>query len=320
MSMLQLFAEQETVQAKFVSKNNVAFTVLTNNRLDDLPYVEAQEELEALFDKNQAKKRIRFELDNNTFTAYYDLAQLPEEVTREFCLQLCTHMCILKRASASTLIGILYHHFEDGRTRQDAMQMCATALELCAHGDMVDYVGQSEEFVVRFQMTAETQRDLDRFQYPLPMVTQPKRITHNRQNGYRSDETSKSLVVLKAGRETAFYQDADVCLDHLNRMNSIPFTLNTKVVELIDNEWSDLDKKRPGEMFEDYEKRVKAFKRYDAQSKDVVHALSQLRDKMWLTHKYDRRGRVYCQGYHVNYQGNPWNKAAVEFAEKELIE
>ena len=37
-----------------------------------------------------------------------------------------------------------------------------------------------------------------------------------------------------------------------------------------------------------------------------------------LNHKYDKRGRTYCQGYHVNYQGTPWNKAVVEFSHKEI--
>jgi len=38
-----------------------------------------------------------------------------------------------------------------------------------------------------------------------------------------------------------------------------------------------------------------------------------------LTHKYDKRGRCYSQGYHVNPQGNDWNKAVIEFAEKEPV-
>ncbi len=39
-----------------------------------------------------------------------------------------------------------------------------------------------------------------------------------------------------------------------------------------------------------------------------------------MTHKYDKRGRTYSQGYHVNYQGNPWNKACIEFADKEVVD
>jgi DNA-directed RNA polymerase len=65
--------------------------------------------------------------------------------------------------------------------------------------------------------------------------------------------------------------------------------------------------------------RRKAFEKYDQSSKDVMHALMGIRDRFWLTHKYDRRGRTYCVGYHINYQGTSWNKAVVEFANKEEL-
>jgi len=45
------------------------------------------------------------------------------------------------------------------------------------------------------------------------------------------------MIVLKAGRSKPFYEMADLCLDHLDRMNKIPLTLNTQVAELIDNSW-----------------------------------------------------------------------------------
>lgn len=320
MYMQQLFASPVEVKPEIVTKKDVAYQALEKSRLDDRPYVEAQEELEMLFDKNQRNRRIMREFNIKEFWDLHAAADMPPEVTRDFCLSLCLQMVIHKRTSASTLIGTLYRHFDTGTSRTVAMQACADALEQAIKHDFVDYSIEREEFIVRLQLTAEAQKELDRFQYPLPMVVQPKSLKSNRHNGYLSDETSKSLVVLKAGRATEFYEQADLCLDHLDRMNKIRLTLNMSVVELIDNEWADLDKKRPGEPDEDYRKRVRAFERYDESSKDVIHAISQLRDVFWLTHKYDRRGRVYCQGYHVNYQGNPWNKAVVEFADKELIE
>jgi DNA-directed RNA polymerase len=42
-------------------------------------------------------------------------------------------------------------------------------------------------------------------------------------------------------------------------------------------------------------------------------------NRFWLTHKYDKRGRTYCQGYHVSYQGNDYNKACIEFADGEPL-
>jgi DNA-directed RNA polymerase len=62
------------------------------------------------------------------------------------------------------------------------------------------------------------------------------------------------------------------------------------------------------------------FEKYDRTAKDVITALSIHTDGFYLTHKYDKRGRVYCQGYHINYQGAPWNKATIQLADKELVE
>ena len=40
---------------------------------------------------------------------------------------------------------------------------------------------------------------------------------------------------------------------------------------------------------------------------------------IYLTHKYDKRGRVYCQGYYISYQGTDWNKAVIELSNKEIV-
>jgi DNA-directed RNA polymerase len=52
----------------------------------------------------------------------------------------------------------------------------------------------------------------------------------------------------------------------------------------------------------------------------VIGILEGFSNEFYLTHRYDKRGRVYCQGYHVTYQGTPWNKAVLELADKEIIE
>ena len=40
---------------------------------------------------------------------------------------------------------------------------------------------------------------------------------------------------------------------------------------------------------------------------------------IYLTHKYDKRGRIYCQGYFISYQGTDWNKAVIELSNKEIV-
>ena len=313
-------APEPSSDVKFVPDRKVTHEIFHNSRLEDAPYIEAQQDLELMFDKCQLKKRIRAELDVPEFKDYLDSLEGLEDLSYEFCLDLCVQMCIHKRALPSSLIGILYHHFDKGQGRQAAMQQCANSLEQAAHANLIDYSQAREEFIVRLQMPAEVERELDLYQYPLPMMVHPDVIRTNQENGYLTKECNRSLVVLRAGKSSSFYATEDVCLDHLNRVNSISLTLNMTVANLIDNEWSNLDRRKQGETQAAYEQRLKAFEKYDSSSKDVMHALMGLRDRFWLTHKYDRRGRVYCQGYHVTYQGNSWNKAVIEFANKELID
>lgn len=47
--------------------------------------------------------------------------------------------------------------------------------------------------------------------------------------------------------------------------------------------------------------------------------IDQLSDEVYLTHRYDRRGRVYASGYHVNTQGDDYRKAVLTLANKEVL-
>ena len=143
------------------------------------------------------------------------------------------------------------------------------------------------------------------------MIVLPKELKTNTDTGYF---TSKNSVILKNN-----HHDDDVCLDHLNNMNRIKLKLNNDVTSFVKNSWKNLDKPKPNEDRIEYNKRVRAFEKYDRTVYDVIAHLSIVSDEFYLTHKYDKRGRVYCQGYHVTYQGNQWNKAVIEFAKEEHV-
>lgn len=319
MNALLFSPSAAATKPEFVTKGNVAYQALEKSRLDDASFMEAEIELEQMFDKNQLKKRLREWFSTDAFYAYLAQKTLSPNITPKFCIDLCVTMVIHKRALPSTLIGILYEHFDTGAGKHLAMQECAHALEECVDADLVDYNLNAQMFTIRLNIDPKTRQELDRFQYPLPMVVQPKKLNHNMENGHVSKETKKTSVVLNSHCEGEFYNEASICLDHLNRMNSIPLTLNIQTAELIDNEWSDIGRRRPDETHEKYQARQEAFEKYDIASKDVMYALIGIRSTFWLTHKYDRRGRTYCQGYHVNYQGTSWNKAVIEFANKEEV-
>jgi len=260
--------------------------------------------LETLYNKNQTLKRVRAEFTEcDTFDFAEFMSQ--HEIDEEFGFSLLTQMALHRRADLPTLVGVLRSHFNDGQKTVDMILKCAEV-------DLVDWDPTISKFITVFTISEDVQADLDRFQYPLPMVIEPKEVKNNKSSGYL---TSSGSIILKNN-----HHEEDVCLDHINRMNKIKFTINTDTATMVANKWRNLDKPKAGESQQDYERRVRAFEKYDRTCKDVIDVLTEHGNEFYLTHKYDKRGRIYCQGYHISYQGAPWNKAVLELADKEIVE
>jgi len=270
--------------------------------------LDLQIELEELYSKNQLLPRIRQE-----FTSCEDIdfeAFMAEhEIPFDFGMDLLVQMVLHKRTTLPTLVGILRHHFEPDA---NASQLTADMLWKCAEIDLVTWDDLTTKFILEFDISPDIQAEIDQYQFPLPMVVQPPVITTNQETGYL---TCPGSIILKKN-----HHDDDVCLDHINRMNSIRFSIDDDTAFMIQNSWRNLDRAKDGEGVQEFQKRVRAFEKYDRTSKDVIGKILSLGNEFYLTHKYDKRGRIYCQGYHVTYQGNPWNKAVIELADKEIVE
>lgn len=265
---------------------------------------QVQIDMEKLFHKNQLHSRIKSEFVNSDLP--FKDGMIKNGLDPQFGFDLLVQMALHKRIALTALVGILRRHF------QGDCQATADALLVACQVDLVDWNAISRQFIVRFDISQDVQDDLDRYQYPLPMIVEPRELTTNEDTGYF---TSKNSVILRNNHHTD-----DVCLDHLNHVNKFKFKLNNNVTAFIKNSWRNLDKPKPGEDRKDFERRRKAFEKYDRSAKDVMMHLDIASDGFYLTHKYDKRGRSYCQGYHVNYQGNTWNKAVIEFSEGEVVD
>jgi hypothetical protein len=275
--------------------------------------LEFQIEMENLFSKNQLIPRIREEFENQTNTKDFNIRahMLKHGIQEDFGFDLLVQMSLHKRTTLPVLVGLLRKHFEDDP--RSASQRTANAILEVAKANLVNWSSAAHQFIIRFDISPDVQADLDRYQYPLPMVVPPQELKTNHDTGYY---TSRNSVILRHN-----YHDEDVCLDHLNHLNSIKFKLNQKVALTIKNRWRNLDKPKQDEEYNEYQKRVKAFAKYSKTAYDVLDHLGLSNEgDFWLTHKYDKRGRTYCQGYHVNYQGTPWNKAVIEFANQEITQ
>lgn len=271
------------------------------------PKLSHQIELEKLYNKNNTLSRISKEF---THCKEFNFAKYmgDNDIDEQFGFDLLTQMVLHKRTTLPTLVGILRRHF-DGR--DNACQLAADMLQVCAKADLVDWNPVTRQFIVKFDISQDVQDDLDRYQFPLPMVIEPRKVNDNRDTGY---VMSRNSIILRRN-----HHEDDVCLDHINRVNAVRFTINYDTAHMVRNQWRNLDKPKTGETKQDFQKRLKAFEKYDRSSKEIIDLILRYGNEFYLTHKYDKRGRIYCQGYHINYAGNAWNKAVIELADKEIV-
>lgn len=157
-----------------------------------------------------------------------------------------------------------------------------------------------------FGFSPECQEELNRCMYKLPMIIRPKKVKgNNRRSGY---VTYQDSLLLNGRHHKGF-------INHkfLNRMNQVSLVLNTHLMDYFEPTFDTKNVSDPAE--------VQRIKDNNALFKQQLNLVAEFlgKEKFWLTHKYDYRGRFYCQGFHVNYQATGFNKASVEFANKEVI-
>lgn len=262
------------------------------------PTKETQTDLETLFSKHQLLPVLREEF--STISCEY-----PDESLQDMLTEALAHIYLHRQADPETMVGILSPKFGEP-------QEVADNLLLFCDLDYFDFDQNSNKFTVVYDISADVQDMLARYQYPLPMITKPNEVKNNSDTGY---ETIRGSVVLNG---SVYFKDKDMCLDHLNRSNSVALKVNLDVVKSEEGKYIKPHRNH-GEDFVDYNKRLRQASVFYDTSLSVMEDLNNLSDELYLTHKYDRRGRTYASGYHVNTQGTDYNKAVLDLANKELV-
>jgi hypothetical protein len=129
-------------------------------------------------------------------------------------------------------------------------------------------------------------------------------VDHNRKSGYLSYNDS---LILGSGN----HHEGDLCLDVINLQNNIPLKLNIEFLK--EQEMLPNFKIVTPEQREQWE----AFKHA---SHRIWLLIYNQGNKFYLTNKVDKRGRLYSVGYHINTQGNQFQKAMVELDDEEVVE
>lgn len=157
-----------------------------------------------------------------------------------------------------------------------------------------------------------TKDHIRRSMYPLPMIIAPQKLYRNDHSVYLNTH-SDSLILGKGN-----YHNKRISLDVLNKLNAVEFSINTDMMLYLTEDLL-LDEEKLQKMKEDPKRR----EQYDVLMEQSAFALAYLvknGNKFHIGHKFDKRGRTYCQAYHVSYQSNAFRKSIVDLAKKEYIE
>ena len=161
----------------------------------------------------------------------------------------------------------------------------------------------SLEIVSRMELPLNLKDFIENSQYLPPMVCKPLQLTHNYSSGYLTHNDS---LILGTGN----HHDGDICLDVLNTMNSVALKLDTDFLSTVEEEPTfELDTQEKEDLWRDFKRQSYVF----------YNLMVQCGNKFYLNHKVDKRGRIYCSGYHITTQGTAFKKASIELAHEEIV-
>lgn len=192
--------------------------------------------------------------------------------------------------------------------KREGIQTIGEVLAVLCETDAFDIVKESKYaslvVVSNIPLSSELLKFIGQSNYLPPMVCQPQELKKNYQSGYLT--FNDSLILGKKNHHTC-----DICLDVLNSKNSVPLKLNTEFLSTVEEtshkELDTIEKQRNWAKM-----KLDSFAFY----KLIVGQGNEF----YLTHKVDKRGRNYAQGYHITTQGSPFKKAMIELAEEEVVQ
>lgn len=156
----------------------------------------------------------------------------------------------------------------------------------------------------RLRISEALEQHIAESQYIPPMVCKPNRLETNWDSGYL---TFDECIISKGYNS----HGDDVCLDAVNIQNQTPLKLDEDFLALV--------QESPTFTFTSPE-QIDQWKKFQETSAATYQMLLDQGNRFYLTHKLDKRGRLYCRGYHVSYQGTAFKKAIVDFADTEVVE
>lgn len=221
--------------------------------------------------------------------------------------------------------------FDDKR---DSMQTIAEILAVLCGTDIFDiwkpHVQASLQIINRIVLPEVLTQFIERSCYLPPLICEPRELTNNMSSAYYTHEADS--LILGGGLN---HHDGNICLDVLNKRNKVPLSLDVEFLCNYEEEptfnLNEIDPETlakyaaKGRKLSDWDKadlirKQKAnWDKYKRQSYYFYSLVVNQGNKYYTPNKYDKRGRLYSCGYHINPMGTPFKKAMTNFAKKEVV-
>lgn len=197
-----------------------------------------------------------------------------------------------------------------GGSRYHDIQTCADVLYLINQTDLIliDIIGSTRYIKSNMQLTDELVNRLNIMCVLPPMLVKPRTLRQNKSSGYLT--INKDNLIL-GDKEN--YHDEAISLDVLNTLNSQALCLDLDICYKFQKEFkSEFDK--------DTDEYLNQHKTHNKAKEQFEYFRDVIQDKtIFFTHKVDKRGRVYSQGYQFNTQGSSYEKACINLKTKEFV-
>ena len=198
-----------------------------------------------------------------------------------------------------------------GLGRYHDIQTCADVLWLINQTDLIliDIVNDTRYIQSNMELPDELVNRLALMCVLPPMLVKPRTLRHNKSCGYLT--INKDSLIL-GDKEN--YHDECISLDVLNTLNSQALCLDLDICYKFQKEFkSEFDK--------DTDEYLNQRKTYERAKEQFEFFRDKIQDHtIHFTHKVDKRGRVYSQGYTFNFQGSSYEKACINLKTKEFVE
>lgn len=209
--------------------------------------------------------------------------------------------------------------------KADGIRTMAEILAVLCQTDVFDIMkaSRSASLMIRSNivLSEQVQEFVANSCFLPPMVCEPRWLENNRSSGYLTHNNDS--LILGGGHN---HHDGNICLDVLNIQNQTALKLDIEFLSTFEEQPThnldvvkDIEGKTQLQIQEEIRQQKDQWMAYKRQSYYFYTLLAKQGNKLWLTHKVDKRGRIYAVGYHISTQGSAFKKAMLELCEEEIV-